>query len=34
MDAQEHVLGKVFGLRPIRDGPGDHREHQVLVAID
>ena len=34
MDAQEHVLGKVFSLGTIRKRPRDHREHQVLVSID
>jgi hypothetical protein len=34
MDAQEHVLGKIFGLGPIRKRPHDHPEHQVLVSID
>ena len=34
MHAQEHVLGKIFGLRSIRNRPHDHGEHQILVSID
>ena len=34
MNPQEDVLSEVISRRRIRDGPVDHREHQILESID
>ena len=34
VDPEEHLLREVLSARAVLDGPGDQREHQILVPID